>query len=212
MAKTRAKEFAVLLFELSQMLHREEIDAIRHIENLPVEMDGKSGLHILVKLQMQGKITDSDPSTLQEVFKDVNRVDLINRVKEFVKSRKAFQRKSKKKMVKNNTEAEELLFGLKANLEVSQLQARLLRDQLSNLAAAAAAMSGKETVQQIIQQAIRAVESEVEGRLQHVKEEMEGKYQSSPECSDDDKSPPRTLMREQYHLVKEDLDARITRG
>ena len=181
------KEFGILLFQLSQSLERDEIDAIRFIEELPADLEGKSGLHVLVKLQMQGNITVTDPSTLQGVFKNINRMDLVNRVKEFIKS----QKKKKRKIVPNY---EELLFGLKANLAVSHLQAKLLCDQLRNQAYAAE-MSGMTSVQQITLEAISFVENEVERRLICAKEEMVRKNNSSPELSDDDETQSRTLQQ-----------------
>lgn len=214
---TSKREFGVFLYELSQKLQREEIDAIRMIEDLPVKMDGKTGLRVLVELQMQEKITASDPSTLQSVFKSINRMDLVTKVKEFVKSQKAKPKKAKKSKSggPSTKEAEEIFYTLEANLKVSLLQAKVLRDQLSNQAAAAE-KCGMTNVLQTTRDAIAAVENEVERRLLCAKNDLEKKYSSSPESSEDDDSPPMTLQRgdkcSDPTPSHQQLVARITRG
>ena len=120
------KDFQVLLFQLSERLNRNEIVGIINIESLPAELEGQGALKVLLKLQMLGRISDTKPSYLQEVFSNVNRIDLAQEVDRFSK-------RSKRKTKKAAAAAQEKDLSLTANLEVTAAQMRLLQDQLEHL-------------------------------------------------------------------------------
>lgn len=191
------KEFGVLLYELSQRLNGKEITAIIHIEDLPRNLEGKNSLEILIQLQMLGKITESDPSTLQSVFKNINRIDLVNKVKDFSKSQK------KKKTPKSgglSDRVDKMVYDLDANLKVSLIQTQVLRDQLINVATVANT-SGEVKIARMIQESIRALHNEVERTIISARNEEDRKdSSSSPESSGDDDTPKSTLIRQQHQL------------
>ena len=89
-----SREFRELLYELSQNLCDEDIHAIKYIEHLPSSL-GRENLKVLIHLQAIGRISESDLSTLQEIFSAINRMDLVNRVKQFIKSQKKKGEKQK---------------------------------------------------------------------------------------------------------------------
>ena len=81
-------EFNVLLYELSLQISDDEIDGIVWIEDLPRSLVGREKLEVLNHLLLIGRISESDPSTLQEIFMGINRMDLVGKVKQFIKSQK----------------------------------------------------------------------------------------------------------------------------
>ena len=87
------KNFKVLLFQLSGMLNKQDIEAIIFLEALP-DFKSKSPLMILIELEMMGKISASKLFQLEELFKTIGRMDLAMRVKKFAKSQKKASKNS----------------------------------------------------------------------------------------------------------------------
>lgn len=206
----RKKAFAVLLFQLSRRLKDEEVAAIILIEDLPKPLEEKGPLEVLIQLQMLGKITESDPSTLQNVFHNLNRMDLVGKVKDFIKSQK-----KNKKAAKSGGCSESMASDLAANINVSLLQNKVLREQLINVANLAN-KCGEANMVQIIQEAIRALARDVERNIKCAKQELESKDSSSSlESSGDDDSPQSTLTRHYPsppQLQQQENKTKLTKG
>lgn len=122
------KDFRVLLFQLADDLTDHDVVGIRSIEDLPVEFEKKSALQVLLKLETEGKISATDLSSLEVVFKNIKRLDLVKKVKDYGKSLSKSRRKAIKKPEVNSLINAEVK--LHANLEVAVAQMRLLLDQL----------------------------------------------------------------------------------
>ena len=115
------KKFRILLFQLSQRMNKSDIEAIVLIEKLQADIKEQSALSVLMKLEMLGRINESNPSTVEQIFRNIDREDLANDVKKF--------KKGKSKKIAQAPE-EDMLLKLRANLEVTTAQHRLLLDQL----------------------------------------------------------------------------------
>lgn len=124
---------------------------------------------------MQGKVSASNSIGLEEVFNNIERIDLVKKVKDFFKSRKS----------KKNTSstAEEQLLSLRANLEVTLMQMRLLQDQLLHLQKTAEA-SGTKSMEAIISEAME--DAEKLGKKLLYAKEQHAKGDQSPELSESD--------------------------
>lgn len=159
-------KFRVLLVELARSLSKEDVESIVFIYLTPSDMEEQSALQILLKMEMLGKIDPSNPSTVEEVFKEIKRIDLAKRVKDFIKS----QRRSKRPP--RNT-AEGLELSLQANFEVAVLQWKLLSDQLTNLQKVAE-QAGTAHVERGISQVREVVAEQVGKRLLELKNDARG--------------------------------------
>ena len=171
-------EYKVLRYQLSEKLHQNEVDGISSIY-LPSKTPGESGLNILLKLEMQGVISATNPSSLEEVFKNINRMDLVKKVKEFVKS----QKKGRKRCTKSVEE--EVVVGLSANLEVALAQFRLLQDQLKYVKEKA-----EETGNKYIEDSISDITSNIKDQEKKLKACAKEMATSESSESDDSSSPP----------------------
>ena len=118
------KKFRIKLFQLSQRMNKADIEAIVFTERLSTDTKEQSALDVLMKLDMLGKINGSNPSTVEQIFRNINREDLADEVKTF--------KKSKPKKNTPTSEAD-MLLKLQANLEVAAAQHRLLLDQLKEV-------------------------------------------------------------------------------
>lgn len=187
-------EFGILLYNLSERLTDEEISGIILIEELPANLKGKR-LDVLVHLQVLEKISAAEPAKLQQVFKNINRMDLVSKVKDFIKSQKKKEKKTTKS--KSLGDSTEKMVHLDASLKVSLIQTQVLRDQLINVAAAAD-KCGEAKITKMIQESIRALHKEVERTVitsQQVLECSKDSCSSSGSCGDDDTSPESSLTR-----------------
>ncbi len=204
------KSFGILLFELSQKLSDEEITAIVHIENLPLKLKEKQNLEVLIRLQMDGKISETDPASLQAVFKNINRMDLVSRVKDYIKS----QKKKEKKAQKSGTlchQMDKMVSDLEANLKVTLLQAQVLKEQLLNVANAAAKCE-EEKLAKKIQQSIESLRNDIEKPIVSAldPETSKDSCSSSTGSVSEDSSPDSTLNR---HLFPSKLmTQQLTKG
>lgn len=183
-----SKDFRILLFQLDEKLNAHDIEGIVSIEDLPAEFLGQSGLKVLLKLEMLGRISAAKPQSLEEVLKNVNRIDLVKKVKDFSRS----QRKGKRQNTSLAT-AEEHMRTLNANLEVTRVQMRLLLDQLEHLRRTAQEMGPKsvEMIVSEVQEDAQALEKKLLDAKAHLEDD-----DGSP-ISDDSYSfsPPATLRR-----------------
>ena len=191
------REFNTLLYDLSQRLTDEEIKGIIHIELLPPSLSGEK-LEVLIQLQNKGRIGGADPSTLQEIFKRINRMDLVDRVKQFIKSQKKKGKKQKSGDLSGREE--KMINDLTANLKVSLIQAQVLRHQLSNVATVALAGGENQIASSI--ESIQSLIKDVEGKITSAQRQLENSKDScsSPESSSPNSSPESTLNRRPHPL------------
>ena len=195
-----SKDFRILLFQLDEKLNAHDIEGIVSIEDLPAEFNGQSALKVLLKLEMTGRISAAKPQSLEDVLKDINRIDLVKKVKDFSRS----QKKSSKRHNTASATAEERIRTLSANLEVTRVQMRLLLDQLEHLRKTAQE-TGPKSVEMLVSEAQEDAEL-LEKKLLYAKTHLED--DCSP-ISDDSFSPPATLRQRnsfelelQQHLAK----------
>lgn len=175
------KHFHVLLFQLSEKLHPHDIEGIITIEELPADLEGQSALKILLKLEMMGRISASKLSDLEEVFKNINRIDLARKVKDFSKTQKKGTRRSASTTMQGQEQS------LYANLEVTLVQMRLLLDQLKHLKRIAQEASPKY-VEPVISEAQEDAEA-LEKKLLHAKA-LQNEQSLDSSGSDTGFSPP----------------------
>jgi len=188
-----SREFGAFLYDLSQRLSDEEITGLILIEDLPKDLNGEK-LKVLIQLQMNGRISQSDPSTLQDVFKRINRMDLVDKVKQFIKSQKKKGRKQKSGDL--NGREEKMLNDLMANLKVSLIQTQVLRDQLINVATVASKCE-ESMIAFSVQNSIRSLQKEVELTIISAQKQLENSKDScsSSESNSPSDSPKSTLER-----------------
>ena len=101
--------FRRLVYNFSQQFSKEECQAIGYIRlhECRERYRDASNLDVLSKLEMCGVFSPSDPTGLIDVAKDVNRSDLVNRVKDFMKNQRSKSKGKKSKRKSENTEVEE---------------------------------------------------------------------------------------------------------
>lgn len=175
------QDFKILLFQLAESLEARDREGIIFIYGLPPDLEKQSALKILLRLEMDGKISATEPSLLEEIFKNIKRMDLAKRVKEFAKSQK------KKKT--NTSKIDNSRIDFYANVEVALTQARLLQDQIEHLQKIDCS---SRTIEAAIQDMCRLTEK-LRTKLLSVKEQ----HQLTDSCSESDTSlsPPVTLNR-----------------
>lgn len=180
------QDFKILLFQLAESLEPRDREGIIFIYDLPSDLERQSALKILLRLEMVGKISATELSLLEEVFKNIKRIDLAKRVKEFAKSQK--KKKTSPPKVDN------LRIDFYANVEVALTQARLLQDQIEHLQKIEC---GSSTNEATIQETSRLTE-QLRAKLLSVKDQL-----SSGSDSDTSPSPPDTLKRAEVPFSSE---------
>ncbi len=176
MAVSSAQNFKILLFQLAERLERHDLEGITYIHELPAGFENQSALKILMKLEMEGVIAASEPSKLEDVFKSINRMDLVKKVKEY------------KKKKKSTPKTDNLQINFYANVEVALTQARLLQDQIEHLQRIDCSRPIEATILEA---------SEISEKLQKKLLSVKEQHQSMYCCSDSDPnlSPPVTMNR-----------------
>lgn len=194
------KDFRVLLFQLAEKLRDNDIEGIVAIEDLPAEFEKQSGLKILLKLEMMGRISATQLSSLEEVLKNVSRLDLVKKVKEFSKS----QRKSRRQNA--SARLEDKRRTLDANLEVTLVQMRIIQDQLKHLYQTVLA-TGPRSVEDIVAEAQEDAEL-LEKKLLNAKDHMKDDSSSESSASESTFSPP-ILPRPFRNTFELELEAHL---
>ena len=98
-----------------------------------------SNLDVLSKLEMCGVFSPSDPAGLIDVAKDINRSDLVNLVKDFMKNQKSkgnekkSKRKSANKVEKTNELCDEEMARLRREVEMTLSQTSALAPHMDTL-------------------------------------------------------------------------------
>lgn len=211
---TDSKDIRVFLFELAGCLTEHDIAGIRYIEELPAEFERQSeprvlALKVLLKLETEGKISAADLSnltSLEQVFKNIKRLDLARRVKEFSKSASKSQKKCKRSSSKRPEEVE---LKLHVNLEVALVQMKLLLDQLKQVEKTA-----QRTAPNGVEESISEVREDaevLERKLLHVSKELHVKDDRSFESSESDAnfSPPVSAYRRRKSSFDLELEQKL---
>ena len=130
--------FRRLVYKFSQKLSKEESKALVYIRLNECQEQYQDSLTVLSKLEASGFFSPNNPEGLFEIAEDINRFDLIEMVKDFVKNWKR-QRKDKrsKDVGKTVTSFEPTVsdeeLQLKAILEVTLSQAAVFVKQVDIL-------------------------------------------------------------------------------
>ena len=130
--------FRRLVYNFSQQLSKEECQAIVYIRlhECRERYRDASNLDVLSKLEMCGVFSLSNPTGLIDVAKDINRSDLVNLVKDFMKSKskeKKSKRKSANKVEKTNELCDEEMTRLRPAVEVTLSQTSALAQLVDTL-------------------------------------------------------------------------------
>ena len=183
--------FRRLVYKFSQKLSKEESRALVYIRLNECQEQYQDSLTVLSKLEASGLFSPNNPEGLFEIAQDINRFDLIEMVKDFVKNWKR-QRKDKrsKDVGKTVTSFEPTVsdeeLQLKAILEVTLSQAALFVKQVDILQQAITA--GTKEQRQRAAEAIRDARCTAHvltNRLQEAQAELERSTSSnSPESEE----------------------------
>ena len=133
--------FRRLVYNFSQQFSKEECEAIVYIRlhECRERYRDASKLDVLSKLEMCGVFSPSDPAGLIDVAKDINRSDLVNLVKDFMKNQrskgneKKSKRKSANKVEKTNELCDEEMARLRPPVEVTLSQTSALAQLVDTL-------------------------------------------------------------------------------
>ena len=192
--------FRRLVCNFSQQLSREECQRIAYIRlhECREQYRDASSLDVLSKLEMRGVFSFGDSAGLIEVAKDINRSDLVNMVKDFMKNQrskskeKKSKRKSANKVEKTNDLCDEEMkqLGPAVEMTLSQTSAlALLVDRLQR----AIALRERQKATEASQEAGRTVK-ELSEHLGKVGEALEShispRNSTSSSSSDEDTCKP----------------------
>ena len=134
--------FRQLVYNFSQKLSKEECQAIVYIRlhDCRERYRDASNLDVLSKLEMCGVFSPSNPAGLIDVAKHINRSDLVNWVKDFMKNQrsKSKEKKSKRtesanKVEKTNELCDEEMERLRPAVEVTLSQTSALAQLVDRL-------------------------------------------------------------------------------
>lgn len=193
--------FRRLVCNFSQQLSREECQRIAYIRlhECREQYRDATSLDVLSKLEMRGVFSLGDSAGLIEVAKDINRSDLVNLVKDFMKNQrskskeKKSKRKSANKVEKTNDLCDEEMkrLGPAVEMTLSQTSAlALLVDRLQR----AIALRERQKATEASQEAGRTVK-ELSEHLGKVGEALEShtispRNSTSSSSSDEDTCKP----------------------
>ena len=180
--------FRQLIYNFSQKLSKEERQAIVYIRlyECREQYRDASTLNVLSKLEMCGVFSPSDPAGLIDVAKDIHRSDLVNLVKDYIKSQRSKEKKAKAKNASavedtslHSESSDEEMPQLRATLEVMLSQASVLAQQV-NILQRAIVLKERQTAAEASKEAGRAVK-ELAEHLRKVQEALERR--TSPRSS-----------------------------
>ena len=172
--------FRQLIYNFSQKLSKEDCQAIVYIRlyECREQYRDASKLDVLSKLEMCGVFSPSNSAGLIDVAKDIHRSDLVNLVKDYIKSQRSKEKKAK---TKNTTTVEDTGFHsessdeemtqLRATAEVTLSQASVLAQQVDILQRAIVSKQ-RQTAAEANKKAGRAVK-ELAEHLRKVSEALE---------------------------------------
>ena len=179
------KEFRRVMYEVAQQLSLPESDMLVWMHSLPVAFKGKPPLTVLAQMESMGQFSASKPDGLADVLRDINRVDLAKKAKEFTKNAK---RKKNRELSSAVQLEEHLHITLLANYEVTLLQTKILVEQLERLREGVAEAQTKKEEEAICSAKVKA--TELQKIIQHAADLSRGGAGSdgspSPNSSDEE--------------------------
>ena len=180
--------FRQLIYNFSQKLSKEECQAIVYIRlyEFREQYRDASMLDVLSKLEMCGVFSPGNPAGLIDVAKDIHRSDLVNLVKDYIKSQRLKEKKAKTKNANavedtslHSESSDEEMTQLRDTAEVTLSQASVLAQQVDILQRAIVSKE-RQTAAEANKEAGRAVK-ELAEHLRKVQEALERR--TSPRSS-----------------------------
>ena len=174
--------FRRLVYKFSLKLTKEECGALVYIRLKDCEgrYQDADTLAVLSKLETDGVFTPKNPEGLIDVAQDLNRFDLKDMVKEFMKKRQRKEKASSKVAGKTSSTVSDEELHLKSILEVTLSQAALFVKHVDILQQAVVA--GTKEQRQRAAEAIRDARYTAQalaGRLKEAQRELEHSNRSS---------------------------------
>ena len=184
--------FRRLVYNFSQQFSKEECEAIVYIRlyECRERYRDASNLDVLSKLEMCGVFSPSDPAGLIHVAEDIDRPDLVNLVKDFMKNQKSkskekkSKRKSANKVEKTNELCDKEMALVRPPVEVTLSQTSELALLVDTLKQAVESRDRKKATE-ASQEAGRVV-NKLDERLEKVQEALKphiSPQSSSSSCS-----------------------------
>ena len=203
-------EFRRLVYRFSLKLTKEESKALVYIRlyDCKERYGNADTLEVLSKLETDCVFTPNNPEGLIEVAKDINRLDLQNMVKDFVKKRqrkaKANDKAARKTVPSFKTESpvsDEEELQLKAILEVTLSQAAVFVKQVDILqqAITSGTKEQRQKAAEAIGDAICTAEA-LTGRLKKARGELEHSNRNSMRSSSHSSGSGEEASEDYYNL------------
>ena len=126
MTSPAVRELRRVMFTVAQQLTQQESDTLVWMQDVPVQFRGKPPLTVLAQMEAQGLFSASKPERFADILRDINRLDLAKQVTKITK-----RKKNQRETVEQSQE--QLQITLAANLEVTQLQSKILLEQVERL-------------------------------------------------------------------------------
>ncbi len=132
-ASQEVREFRRLLVSIAHQLSAEDSHELAFVDELPVQFHDQQALTVLQRLEAEGLFSCSKPERLVEMLKDIKRVDLSKKVKEFV-SKKSKRRKNRPENAAADATVEsDSEVSLRAGFEVALIQMQIVLEQLERV-------------------------------------------------------------------------------
>ena len=124
------KDFRRFIVSVAQQMSHQESEMLRWMYELPVQFKGTPPLTVLQRMESQGLFSADKPEKLADVLKDINRMDLAKKAKDYAKGSK----RGKKLYQDGDTvQREDQLVTLTANFEVALIQMKIMLEQLERV-------------------------------------------------------------------------------
>ena len=183
-----AYEYRGFLLQVAEGLTQDDCRKIVYLEELPLELEHKPALNVLIQLEMHGRLSASRPDDLAKLLKRISRHDLAKKVREFIKQ----QRKGR--ALSPLQRLDHPAVKLSASLEVTLLQCKILLEQVDNLKEEAEEMCYKR-VEEVVADAQAIISEQVQRKFMYasklIAQEAESREQTT--CIDRDRrgsTPP----------------------
>ncbi len=125
------REFRRFLVSIAQQLSAQESHQLAYIHELPEQFHDQRALTVLQRLEVAGLFSCAKPERLVELLKDINRIDLSKKAKEFVSKRGKRRKNAANRPESDVTnEAHDRQVSLRANYEVALIQIKITLEQL----------------------------------------------------------------------------------
>lgn len=190
MSDRAAYEYRAFLLQVSGDLSQDDVRNIGYLEQMQIEPNSKP-ITVLTQLEMRGKLSSSKPDNLVKLLKKIMRHDLAKKVRDFAKK----QRKEKSGRSPAATspleKLDQSIVNLRANLQVTLIQCRILLEQMENVREAAEE-AGQKRVEEVVAEAHSLVSDQLQRKLRYASglaAEQDGLGDSCRERSDSGGTP-----------------------